>query len=174
MFHGTVYSNHASILRHGLRPAPHGGPYVTPDREEAIGYAIAATQEHQVLTGDRDARGIVYRLQIPEDKIKPASVEGDHKLTGEFCVPGGVSRAWFVGAELGSVPTDASFSAEFAAAGRAWWRELDTAAQLRRRARLPSMAELAILMGEGDELRDGETQTSDLPGDQTIPEVPQI
>jgi len=62
MFHGTVYANHASILRHGLRPARHGGPYVTSDREEAIGYAIAATQEHQVLTGERDAQGIVYLL----------------------------------------------------------------------------------------------------------------
>ena len=118
--------HHESIMRDGLHPHSYGGPYVAPDKDEAIGYAIEATQEHRAKTGSQNAQAIVYRLAIPREAVRPATSEGPHKGDGEFCVPGGVPRAWFVDAELGDVPLGAGYSDKFAVAGRGWWRLLDT------------------------------------------------
>ncbi len=92
------------------------------------------------MSGDPTAKGIVYRLQIPEDKVRRATTEGAHKGKDEFCVPGGVPRAWFVDAERGGVPSDDTpgmVSDTFAFAGRAWFAACDSAGALQR--------ELAVL-----------------------------
>ncbi len=123
MFHGTCYANHASIMRDGLRPARHGGPFVSSVRSEAEGYAVASGQEHRHLTGDRECRAIAYRLQVPEDKVRRSPAKGAYRSEDEFCVPGGVPRAWFVDATVTDVPPDGDprllFSDEFVVAGRA-------------------------------------------------------
>ena len=152
MFHGTCAALHDSIMREGLRPAAHGGPYITTEHDEAVGYAIWATQCYRVETGEPDPEGIVYRLRIPSDRIFPATVEGSHKVGPDFVVPGGVPVEWFVDAQKAGLPLDREVTDSFAVAARNVWRGRDLLAAARRLGPLEeagALAEAMSMLGAG-------------------------
>lgn len=141
MYHGTSYHHHESIMRHGLRPAACcDGPFVTSDRLEALGYAVTAAQEHRRLSGDQNAKVIVYHLSIPEDRLHPAKTDTERR------VPGGAPREWFLRAELGNIPADPEFTDEFAVFGRRWWRTVDIAGAAGLRLSPSEVLRIATLM----------------------------
>jgi uncharacterized protein len=98
-------------MREGLRPASHGGPYVTAVPEEALDYAVTACQAYRSGWGDRDAQGVIYRVSCPEEQVVRADLaEGSHKalVYGKFewVAVGGVPASRILGFERVDCPSE--------------------------------------------------------------------